>query len=340
MNIPNKIIRTICLFTEGPEKAHRERLTSLADTFTRNGFTVQTLRLCAPDPDAVLRFDAENDGSLFLSMGRLPFEKARALMPNFLAAQNVAFNVDLAGEPLELEHTTLLTEIIRQNSAKTFSFTYTFNNVPSSPFFPSATYARSGVAIGLQPTNLAEGCRTIEAWLERMRAVWFEIEGLMAGEPDFLGIDTSIAPLYEDDGSLLHIVRRTTAPLDQAATSDVFLRIARFIKGEGLKRTGLCGLMFPCLEDFEVARAYERGEFSIERNVFLSLHSGLGIDAYPIGTDEDANRVLDILRLVQGLSNKYSKPLSIRLISDGNARIGEKASFNNPYLKDVTIRKL
>ena len=34
--------------------------------------------------------------------------------------------------------------------------------------------------------------------------------------------------------------------------------------------------------------------FSIERNLFLSLHSGLGIDTYPIGIDEQPERVLEI----------------------------------------------
>ena len=98
--------------------------------------------------------------------------------------------------------------------------------------------------------------------------------------------------------------------------------------------------MFPCLEDEELAKEYEKGMFSIERNLFLSLHSGLGIDTYPIGIDEDPQTILNILRLTQDLSKKHNKPLSIRFVSDGRARIGEKALFNNPYLYDVSIRSL
>lgn len=96
--------------------------------------------------------------------------------------------------------------------------------------------------------------------------------------------------------------------------------------------------MFPCLEDSALAREYEKGNFSIERNIYLSLHSGLGIDTYPVGTDEDQNRVLDILRLVQGLSNKYRKPLSVRFVSDGKAKIREKTNFQNEFLQDVVIK--
>jgi hypothetical protein len=98
--------------------------------------------------------------------------------------------------------------------------------------------------------------------------------------------------------------------------------------------------MFPCLEDFELAREYEEGRFSVERNAFLSLHSGLGIDAYPIGVDEKPDRVAEILGLIQGLSNKFMKPLSVRFVSDGKAGIGQATNFGNPYLKDVVIRPL
>lgn len=94
------------------------------------------------------------------------------------------------------------------------------------------------------------------------------------------------------------------------------------------------------VEDIELAKEYEKGNFSIERNVYLSLHSGLGIDTYPIGIDEDQMKVTGILTLVQGLSNKYKKPLSVRFVSDGKAKIGEKTDFNNQYLKDVTVRPL
>jgi uncharacterized protein (UPF0210 family) len=98
--------------------------------------------------------------------------------------------------------------------------------------------------------------------------------------------------------------------------------------------------MFPCLEDFELALEYEQGDFSIERNLFLSLHSGLGIDTYPIGIDESPEKVLNVLKLTQALSNKYKKPLSIRFVSDGKAKIGDRTDFKNQYLKDVKVKAI
>jgi uncharacterized protein (UPF0210 family) len=98
--------------------------------------------------------------------------------------------------------------------------------------------------------------------------------------------------------------------------------------------------MLPCVEDFSLAEEYERGNFSIERNLFLSLHSGLGIDVYPIGLDEDRGRVGEILSLIKGLAEKYNKPLAARFVSDGRAKIGQKTDFRNQYLKDIVIRAL
>jgi uncharacterized protein (UPF0210 family) len=127
---------------------------------------------------------------------------------------------------------------------------------------------------------------------------------------------------------------------EQSVTTDIYTRITKFIKEQNPKPVGLCGMMLPCAEDFELTAEYEQGNFSIERNVFLSLHSGLGIDTYPIGVDEKPERVLEILKLLQALSNKYYKPLSARFVSDGKAKIGEYTDFQNPYLKDCIVRSI
>ena len=117
-------------------------------------------------------------------------------------------------------------------------------------------------------------------------------------------------------------------------------RIKSVIVENNPKPAGLCGIMLPCLEDTVLADEYEKGNFSIERNIYLSLHSGLGIDTYPIGIDESTEKILEILKLLQALSNKYSKPLSARFVLDGKARIGEKTDFKNAYLQDVVVRRL
>jgi hypothetical protein len=334
-----KVVRSVCVFTRQPSQATIARLATIADRLVARGFIVQTRRLCSPDIEGIFELDRRGDGTTYYSVGRLAAETAPAIIERFCASKNVAFNVELGDENNVAAHVGILTAIIRTNAAKTFSFTYTFNNPPSTPYFPSASFGRDGFAVGLQPTDLSEGCRTIEEWLARLRAAWAEIDSLLVSEDGYLGLDTSIAPLFGGRSSLIDLIRRLGLDFDRAVTSDVFIRIAASLRNAPTP-VGLCGLMFPCLEDFELAAEYEAGRFSVERCLFLALHSGLGIDAYPVGVDEDADRIADVLRLTQGLSNKHRKPLSVRLLSDGVARIGQRTDFLSPFLSDVTVRPL
>jgi hypothetical protein len=335
-----KVVRSICLFTESPSKHSIARLNSLSGRLAGAGFMVQTQRLCSPDVDSIFDMDRLGDAKTYLSLGQVKWDQSFSILDQLAHSRNVAFNVDLSNQAIDAMHVKLIEEIIAKDPAKTFSFTYTFQNSPSSPFFPSATYERSGFAIGLQPTNLSAEATTVDEWLGRMRDTWHEIDGLMAREEDYLGIDTSIAPLFDGPSSFVNFIRRLGLAFDRTVTSDLFLKLSSFIKEESERHVGLCGLMFPCLEDFELADEYEAGNFSVERCLFLSMQSGLGLDAYPLGVDEDPERIAEVLRLVQGLANKHRKPLSARFISDGRARIGERTALANPYLKDVAVRAL
>jgi uncharacterized protein len=275
-----------------------------------------------------------------VSIGSAPYEDAIAQLPALYRHEQASLNLDLTHERIEARHVELLFRIIRECPSRTFNFTFVFNNVHSSPYFPAAVYAREGFALGLQPTDLAASCATLEEWFDAMKASWIELNDAFGMEPDFLGIDSSTAPLLGEHASLAGAIARFAGSFDRAVTTDIFTKITAFIKKENPRPVGLCGLMLPCLEDSVLASEYERGNFSIERNLFLSLHSGLGVDTYPIGTNESPERVLEILMLVQALSNKYSKPLSVRFVSDGAAKVGERTDFKNQYLADCVVRAL
>jgi hypothetical protein len=337
--VNNKIVRSVCYFTDTLHASIIERIANIALKLEGRGYEIQTRRICSNGFTAKEIDSAFNDPTLYLSVGRLSRKSAHHQINDFLNAENVAFNLNLSSSVLP-EDTDFLFRIIKEQPAKTFNFTYTFHNAPSSPYFPSAAYKENGFAIGLQPTDLSENCESIDEWLQKMKVVWNEINELFQPESDFLGIDSSIAPLFTGKSSLIYFIKKIYNSFSQTVTQDIYLQITDFIKRHNPKPIGLCGVMFPCLEDFELADEYDRGNFSIERNIYLSLHSGLGIDTYPIGIDESPTRVFEILRLLQGLSRKYGKPLSARFISDGAAKIGEKTELKNHYLKDVVVRPL
>jgi hypothetical protein len=336
--MPDRIVRTLCYFSDAPDAAVAERLQELDHRLQQAGFTVQTRRLCGgvtelPALEQLCGTDLPG------CLGTLGRDGAAAILDDFLESGAVSFNLDLGGGVLDTD-ADFLFRLIRDRPAKTFQFTYTFNNPHSSPYFPSAHRQCNGFSVGLQPTNLAAGCTTLQPWLQRMQQTWDTLCSLLDGEPDFLGIDSSIAPLAGGDGSLVAFIRRLHGSLKASATTDTWLRISSFIKEYNPRPAGLCGIMLPCLEDDELAAEYAAGEFSVERNIYLSLHSGLGVDTYPVGVDESPERVLAILRTLQGLSQKYKKALSARFVSDGRACTGEATAFGNPYLKDVKIRPL
>jgi hypothetical protein len=336
----NKVIRSLCWFAESPQALHvYEEIYRAEALLKEHRYTVQTRRICFNDSRISSLESWGNDEELYLSVGTLNSKAAREEIGDFLRAGNLSFNLDLTTRVGPADVDVLFT-IIREKPEKTFQFAYTFHNQPSSPFFPSATYESPGFAVGLQATNLSEGCSTLEEWLALMKTVWVEICAIFEHQHSFLGIDSSVAPLFRGKSSLVHFVKRVCGILSRAVTTDLFLRLTHFLSTENPKPVGLCGLMLPCLEDFELAEEYEAGEFSIERNLFLSLQSGLGVDTYPIAIDEEPGRVLEILRLLQAISAKYHKPLSARFVSDGKARIGDKTDFRNKYLKDVWLRPL
>jgi len=335
-----KVIRSICYFTKNPNKKIVEKLAEIENLLKRKDFEIQTKRICSPTKNFTELKETVNDNSILLGIGTLNFSETKEKFDDFLKAEDISFNLDLTNEEINEEHVKLLFNMFKENASASFCFSYTFNNVHSSPYFPSGEYNKEGFSIGLQPTNLAEDCTNLEGWFNNMESVWKELNNLFKDNKEFLGIDSSIAPIFTGAGSLINFSKKIKGSFNNSVLSDFYVRITKFIKENNPKPVGLCGLMIPCLEDFELTEEYEKGNFTIERNILLSLNSGLGIDTYPVGINEYPKKIVEILQLIQALSNKYKKPLSVRLVSDGKAKIGQKTDFKNQYLKDVIIRSL
>lgn len=334
-----KIIRTICLFSDDITSTELHTLKKISSILKKNNFSIQTNRICL---SRYRSFDEKviMDNGLLLSMGALTINEFKKHFKDFLSFKTKCINLDLTNENIGMEHIDILFKIIKDQPSNTFNFSYGFNIPHSSPFFPSTKFSQRGFSIGLQPTDLAENCKTLDEWLSNMKTIWDEINFLLTPISGYLGIDSSIASLHEDSGSLINFIKKIGYDFNHSATTNVYTTISSFIKKMNPKPVGFCGIMFPCLEDYELADEYSDGNFNIERNIYLSLHSSVGIDVYPIGINQNKTRVLEIIKLVQDLSNKFTKPLSIRFVSDGKAKIGEKSEFKNPYLRDVIINEI
>jgi uncharacterized protein (UPF0210 family) len=335
----NKIIRTICLFREKLDASADSRIDDIKSKLINHGYDIQTTRLVVKD-SSFLKLEKSTNPDLLLSLGCLDYEQVRSGMNEFLNSNRTSFNIDLTHVDIDDKYVNILFEIIRKQASKTFNLAYTFNNALSSPYFPSATYERNGFSIGLQSTNLSLKAESLEQWFSNMKSTWEEINNIFKNDIEFLGIDSSIAPLNSGPSSLINFVKRIGFTFNQSTLSDIYTQMTQYIKSYNPKPVGLCGLMLPCLEDFELADEYTAGNFDLKTNLFLSLHSGLGIDTFPVGIDEKPEDILSIMKLTKALSLKYAKPLSIRFVSDGKAKIGERTDFQNIYLKDALVKAL
>ena len=335
-----KIVRSICYFTDQPNQKIYNRIYTIEQTLKKLQYNIQTLRICTSGKSITELETAITDQKIFLSIGGMGRNKLQMVFDDFLSSsKNISLNLELKDQVTD-QDVELLFRAVQGSSGKTFNFAYTFHNSPSSPFYPSSKYAKNGFSIGLQTTNLAKNCTSLNDWFVNLKTVWHEIVDTFKTESDFLGLDSSIAPIFDQESSLINFIRSLHGSFRASILTDSYIRITNFLKQETPQPIGLCGLMFPCLEDFDLAAEYEKGNFTLERNILLSLNSGLGVDTYPIGIDEDPQVIKNVLSLLLKLAQKYKKPLSARFVSDGKSKIGQLSDFKNQYLKDVKIRPL
>jgi hypothetical protein len=188
----NKIIRSICYFTRDPESETLNSLEKSAELLIKNGFDIQTKRICSPAVEKVIDLDSKLASEGFiLSVGTLKLQEAESNLDALLNTKDTSFNVDLTNGEITENTIEPLFEIIRQKPEKTFNFTFVFNNKPSTPFFPSAAYEKDGFSVGLQPTDLSESSQNLEGWLTKMKETWQELDRLFQNNKEFLGIDSS-----------------------------------------------------------------------------------------------------------------------------------------------------
>lgn len=332
------IVRSVCLAVRELTPESMARLDHLVGLLEASDMTVQTRRVLSPGPIARFR-DVFTAHETYFSIGQVSLAGLADQWDDFLLDDRVSCFIDLTESPPTMEHVDMLFRLIKHSPGKTFHLSFSTNTPAGSPFFPTARFELEGFSVGLQAANLA-GRGSIQEWRQRMINVWAGVENCFSSYGDYLGIDSSMTSLGSGEGSLVHHATRFQNSFQRSWLTSFYVDLTEFLSTRNPRPTGLCGLMLPCLEDFELAREYEAGNFEVADNLYLSMHSGLGIDTYPIGVDEDPHTILDILQLSRALSLKHQKCISVRFISDGRARIGDRTHFQNKYLKDVLVRPL
>ena len=94
----NKIVRSVCLFTDQPEVSLQERLDSLANLLSAQGFLVQTQRIVSKNA-SIADLDRIFKGKdLFIGAGSLSREESRKQIEDFYQSENISFNLEIRDE--------------------------------------------------------------------------------------------------------------------------------------------------------------------------------------------------------------------------------------------------
>lgn len=232
------------------------------------------------------------------------------------------------------------------------------------PFFPSA-FGQSlstnqdslSFAIGLENgsliKDLIEECQTLDSiktvFKEGYRQALIPIQSIcesVAGENPYhyKGIDTSINPSLEKDGSVGSAISQVdvVSIFGGSGTLAVAAELTKAIQTlEDIKTTGYSGLMLPVCEDLHLASLATTATTSRQLTItdLLSISSvcGVGLDTIPIPGDCSTRDLMSIILDVAALSFRWNKSLSCRLLLCPGQRRGEVVEFGSPYMCDCQI---
>ena len=63
-----------------------------------------------------------------------------------------------------------------------------------------------------------------------MKETWLEINEILTDNQEFLGIDSSVAPLNNGKAVLLILSKKLTGDFNRSAMSDIYIQTTKFIK--------------------------------------------------------------------------------------------------------------
>jgi uncharacterized protein (UPF0210 family) len=250
-------------------------------------------------------------------------------------------------------------EIIQQTSTispdgfANLRFAALANVASGSPFFPAA-YHRGGppaLSIATEAADLAvtalrdnisaqAASRVLIESIEGHAAVLTRISQPIAAQHDvrFWGIDFSLAPFPEELRSLGFAMQAFGIPATGLAGSTAAASfLAYSLDKAQFQRIGFCGLFFPVLEDFILARDAAEGTLTIKDLLLYATICGTGLDTVPLPGDINQEALYALLLDLGAIALRHDKPLTARLMPIPGKQAGDQVHFDFPYFADSRI---
>lgn len=232
---------------------------------------------------------------------------------------------------------------------------------PGTPFFPFACAGDElGFSIGLELPQVM--MRVVNGMLgaplpqireallaallpgvQRIEAIATEVAA--AHGLAFHGVDVSIAPYPESEGSVAQLME--LLGLEQyggqgtlfvtAFLTDILKEL--IVRG-GIRTVGFNGVMLSLLEDEYMGRRNNYSTYSIDSLILYSTVCGCGVDMVPIPGDTFDEEIAAMILDVATASTVLGKPLGVRLLPIPMKQENEFTSFNMDFLFNTRIKKI
>jgi uncharacterized protein len=168
-----------------------------------------------------------------------------------------------------------------------------------------------------------------------------EIAGRVDGETGWAYVGVDLTPLPARDDSVAESLESMSG--HQAGSPEAIAAgktITAAIQQVSLKQAGFGTLALPILEDRRLAQRWSEGRIGIDTLLDYFAAGSTGLDAVPLPGDI-SNSQLELI-IVNAASQAYRarKPLELRLVPVANKVAGDRTTFENEHLVNVTLQPL
>lgn len=167
------------------------------------------------------------------------------------------------------------------------------------------------------------------------------------GPIEYLGIDTSLNPSLDHNGSVARAVEHLDEVRGNFGQGSLSAAAAVTIALQSIpdiKITGYCGLMLPVLEDQRLAElgmmASSTSRIDIQKLLCISSVCGVGVDTVPISGEVSDENLSSLMLDVAALAGRWNKQLSCRVFPVPARRAGDMTAFDSPYMCNSCIFEL
>jgi hypothetical protein len=240
------------------------------------------------------------------------------------------------------------------NSEGTLRFAALAMVPPLIPTLPSAYVDGFGhqFAIALQSaklvsksTNLATDPGIAEQNLSEAFATEAydvdEIAGRVDGETGWAYIGVDLTPLPARDDSIAESLESMSG--HQAGSPEAIAAaktITSAIQQVSLKQAGYATVALPIIEDRRLAQRWSEGRIGIDTLLDYFAAGSTGLDAVPLPGDISNSQLELIIVNAATMAYRARKPLELRLVPAANKVAGDRTTFENERLVNVTLQPL